>query len=246
MVVLDHRLDSMILGVFSNLTGSLILCYCDFEAAAPGKPAPAVQAGSPKRSWRRTALPPEGSVPPQRNAAACPLGHAVAPHPSAAPRQGRGGGRDVYGAAWRPRGDARGRRRAAPAVPRRRAEEVPARRARRRHGAVSGGGEQRRARGAREPERRRFARGCVRVRENEVLSLREELSAVIHGITAWASLEGTTAIGHLVQPACPAGSVLEHVARDCVRTGLEYLQGGRLLSLFGQSEYSSVCTRCPR
>lgn len=192
----------MILGVFSNPAGSLILCYCDFEPAALGRPAPAVQAGSPKIRRRRIALPPAGSVPPRRSQGACPLGLAVAPHPSAALRPGRGGARDVCGAAWRPRGDARGRRRAAPAVPRRRAEEVPARRARRRHGAVSGGGEQR---GAREPEGRRFARGCVRVRvrENELLSLRGELSAVIHRITAWASLEGTTAIGHLVQPACP-------------------------------------------
>lgn len=99
----------------------------------------------------------------------------------------------MCGAAWRPRGDARGRRRRLPAVPRRRAEEAPAARARRRDGAVSGGGERR---GAREPEGRRCARVRVRarLRENELLSLREELGVVIHGIAEWARLEGTQSL----------------------------------------------------
>lgn len=75
-----------------------------------------------------------------------------------------------------------------------RAEEaVAAGRARPRHGAVSAGGGRggRRARGA--PVR-------VPVRERELPSLREEPSAVTHGIAEWARTEGTAAIGRLGRP----------------------------------------------
>lgn len=55
-----------------------------------------------------------------------------------------------------------------------------------------------------------------------------------HRITEQVRLEGTTG-GRLVQLPLSSRVILQHMAQDCVQRVLEYLQGGRLHCLSGQS-----------